>query len=173
MPYSVDEKHSPSGFYYPGETNYPKAKITLNKTATKTAKKKCFLVFSTKSEKIAIQQSHIINPLLTSFARSVRESIAFGFYRTDLAPSSLGLYENLRQYFPVQTSHSVNKSVLNTAVQLMIFFKTNKMAERLNLNTNEIDLEETKLLLKIRTKHQIMDKSLAGVEYDVYIENYR
>ena len=47
------------------------------------------------------------------------------------------------------------------------------MAERLNLNTNEIDLEETKLLLKIRTKHQIMDKSLEGVEYDVYIENYR
>ena len=59
-----------------------KAKITLNKIATKTAKKKCFLVFSTNSEKIAIQQSHIINPLLTSFARSVRESIAFGFYRT-------------------------------------------------------------------------------------------
>ncbi len=28
----------------------------------------------------AIQQSHIINPLLTSFARSVRESMAFGFY---------------------------------------------------------------------------------------------
>ena len=71
----------------------------------------CF--FSTKSEQTAIQQSHIINPLLTSFARSVRESIAFGFYRTDLAPSSLGLYENLRQYFPVQTSHSVNKSLLN------------------------------------------------------------
>ena len=71
-----------------------------------------FLFFSTKSEQTAIQQSHIINPLLTSFARSVRESIAFGFYRTDLAPSSLGLYENLRQYFPVQTSHSVNKSLL-------------------------------------------------------------
>ena len=50
--------------------------------------------------------------LLTSFARSVRESIAFGFYRTDLAPSSLGLYENLRQYFPVQISHSVNKSLI-------------------------------------------------------------
>ena len=66
----------------------------------------------TKSEQTAIQQSHIINPLLTSFARSVRESIAFGFYRTDLAPSSLGLYENLRQYFPVQTSHSVNKSLV-------------------------------------------------------------
>ena len=26
---------------------------------------------------------------------------------------------------------------------------------------------------KIRTKHQILAKSLAGVEYDVYIENYR
>ena len=118
MPNSVDEKHSPSEFYYPGETNYTqmlrfKAKITPNKTATKTAKKECFLVFSTKSEKIAIQQSHIINPLLTSFARSVRESIAFGFYRTDLAPSSLGLYENLRQYFPVQTSHSVNTSLIS------------------------------------------------------------
>ena len=89
-----------------------KAKITPNKTATKTAKKKCFLVFSKKSDKIVIQQGHIINPLLTSFARSVRESNAFGFYRTDLALSSLGLYENLRQYFPVQTSHSVNKSLV-------------------------------------------------------------
>ena len=39
------------------------------------------------------ETNHIINPLLTSFARSVGESIAFGFYRTDLAPSSLGLYE--------------------------------------------------------------------------------
>ncbi len=71
------------------------------------------LFFSARSEQTAIQQSHIINPLLTSFARSVRESIAFGFYRTDLAPSSLGLYENLRQYFPVQTSHSVNKSLIS------------------------------------------------------------
>ncbi len=69
-------------------------------------------VFWFFSEQTAIQQSHIINPLLTSFARSVRESIAFGFYRTDLAPSSLGLHENLRQYFPVQTSHSVNKSLV-------------------------------------------------------------
>ena len=91
-----------------------KAKITPNKTTTKTAKKKCFLVFSAKSEQIAIQQSHIISPLLTSFARSVRESIAFAFYRTDLAPSSLGLCaKTLRQkYFSVQTSHSVNKSLL-------------------------------------------------------------
>ncbi len=63
--------------------------IRLKVAATKVFS--CF--FSTKSEQTAIQQSHIINPLLTSFARSVRESIAFGFYRTDLAPSSLGLYE--------------------------------------------------------------------------------
>ncbi len=81
-------------------------------TAESCGKESVFLFFSTKSEQTAIQQSHIINPLLTSFARSVRESIAFGFYRTDLAPSSLGLYENLRQYFPVQTSHSVNKSLV-------------------------------------------------------------
>ena len=79
-------------------------------TAESCSNESVFWFFSTKSEQTAIQQSHIINPLLTSFARSVRESIAFGFYRTDLAPSSLGLYENLRQYFPVQTSHLVNKS---------------------------------------------------------------
>ncbi len=81
-------------------------------TSESCSNESVFLFFSTKSEQTAIQQSHIINPLLTSFARSVRESIAFGFYRTDLAPSSLGLYENLRQYFPVQTSHSVNKSLV-------------------------------------------------------------
>ncbi len=33
------------------------------------------IFFFYKSEQTAIQQSHIINPLLTSFARSVRESI--------------------------------------------------------------------------------------------------
>ena len=84
-------------------------------TAESCSNESVFLFFSTKSEQTAIQQSHIINPLLTSFARSVRESIAYGFYRTDLAPSSLGLYENLRQYFPVQTSHSVNKFLLLTS----------------------------------------------------------
>ena len=46
------------------------------------------------------------------------------------------------------------------------------MADRRNLTTNEIALKETKLLYKMRTKHQILAKSLAGVEYDVYIENY-
>ena len=34
-----------------------------------------------------------------------------------VAPSSLGLYEKLRQYFPVQTSHSVNKSLLYTSCE--------------------------------------------------------
>ena len=66
-------------------------------TAESCSNESLFWFFSTKSEQTAIQQSHIINPLLTSFARSVRESIAFGFYRTVLPPSSLGLYENLRQ----------------------------------------------------------------------------
>ncbi len=32
------------------------------------------------------------------------------------------------------------------------------MAERRNLTTNEIALEETKMFLKIRTKHQILAK---------------
>ncbi len=41
------------------------------------------------------------------------------------------------------------------------------MAERHNLNTNEIALEETKLLQKIQTKHQILAKSLAEVDYDL------
>ncbi len=65
----------------------------------------------------------------------------------------------------VQLFHYLYSSTIND------FFKTNKMAERLNLNIKEIALEETKLLLKIRTKHQSLAKSLAEVEYDVYIEN--
>ena len=76
------------------------------KVARKVATKVFFCFFHTKSKQTAIQQSHIINPLLTSFARSVRESIPFGFYRTDLAPSSLGLYEkpqaNTSPYRPVR-----------------------------------------------------------------------
>ena len=69
-------------------TGLEKVILPAQEIQTKTAKKKCFLVFSTKSEQIAIQQSHLVNPLLTSLARTVRESIAFGFYRTDLAASS-------------------------------------------------------------------------------------
>ena len=76
------QEHSPCEFYYPGETNDPQMLRFKAK------------VFSTKSEQIAIQQSDIINPLLTSPARSVRESIAFGF-----APSSLGLYEKPQTIF--------------------------------------------------------------------------
>ena len=49
--------------------------------------------FLQSHNKLRSDKNHIINPLLTSFARSVQERIAFGFYRTDLAPSSLGLYE--------------------------------------------------------------------------------
>ena len=69
-------------------------------TAESCSNESVFCFFSTKSEQTAIQQSHIINPLLTSFARSVRESIPFGFYRTDLAPSSLGLYEKPQAILP-------------------------------------------------------------------------
>ena len=58
MPYSDDEEHSPSEFYYPDEisdeTNDPmvglKAK-TPNKTTTKTAKKKLKNLYSTRKRK--------------------------------------------------------------------------------------------------------------------------
>ena len=91
-----------------------KAKITLGtKQQQKRPRKSVFWSFLQNQNKLRFNKAiYIINPLLTSFAGSVRESIAFDFYRTDLAPSSLGLYENLREYFPVQTSHSVNKSLL-------------------------------------------------------------
>ena len=42
-------------------------------------------------------KSRTINFLLTSFAWSLLESICLWFFHTDLAPSWLGLYENLRQ----------------------------------------------------------------------------
>ncbi len=103
------------------KANYPNATFqgedNAEQNSNKNSQEKVFSGLFYKVI-IAIQQSHILNPLLTSFARSVRESIAFGFYRTDLAPSSLGLYENLRQYFPVQTSHSVNKSLISTRVEI-------------------------------------------------------
>ncbi len=44
-------------------------------TAESCSNESVFLFFSTKSEQTAIQQSHIINPLLTSFARSVLPSV--------------------------------------------------------------------------------------------------
>ena len=88
MPYSDDEENFPSAFYYPGETNDPNATFQdEDNTEQNNNKNSQEKVFSTKSEQIALQQSHTINPL-------------FVIYRTDLAPSSLG------QYFPVQTEQT-------------------------------------------------------------------
>ena len=58
------------------------------------------------------------------------------------------------------------------AVQLMIFSKqtnwgTAKFKHKRNCSSGK------KMLQKIRIKYQIVNKSLAVVEYDVYIENYR
>ena len=86
----------------------PRASFTiLNKrmapinTAERLAAKAFFGLFCDVTKNC---NPHIINPLLTSFAWSVRESIASGFYYTDRATD---------QYFSVQTSHSVNiKSLL-------------------------------------------------------------
>ena len=82
MPYSDDKDHSPSEFYYPGK------QMTKKNTPENFSSDSVFMIFYTKLEQIAIQQGHIINPLLTSFARSVRKSIAVVFYRADLASSS-------------------------------------------------------------------------------------
>ena len=100
-------------------------------TAESCSNESVFLFFSTKSEQTAIQQSHIINPLLTSFARSVRESIAFGFYRTDLAPSSLGLYEKPQAILSrTDRANEVNKSLLSSPR-----FAVNNRSQRLRLIT--------------------------------------
>ncbi len=85
--------------------------IRLKVVATKV-----FFVFfyntNCSPEQTTIQQSHIINPLLTSFARSVRKVLPSVFTaQTSLLRRSVCTI-NLRQYFPVQTSHSVNKSLL-------------------------------------------------------------
>ena len=94
MLYSNDEEHSPNFTILEKQMLYVSRRTdNAEQNNNKNSHKKCFLVFSTKSEQFVIQQSHIINLLLTSFARFVRQSIAFGFYRTDLAPSSLALYK--------------------------------------------------------------------------------
>ncbi len=118
MPYSVDEKHSPSEFYYPGETNCPDATFqgedNAEQNSNKNSQENVFFGLFYKSVQIAIEQSHIINPLLTSFARSVRESIAFRFYCTDLAPSSLGLYEKHQAILSrTDRANEVNKPLIS------------------------------------------------------------
>ena len=56
---------------------------------------------------------YIINVILISFSRSVR------FFRTKyLAPSWLGLISG--KYFPVQTSHSVNKPLVFLTHSLIV-----------------------------------------------------
>ena len=44
-----------------------------------------------------LTKSHIINVLLNLFARSVRENICLLFFYTNLAPSLLGVFKNLKQ----------------------------------------------------------------------------
>ena len=82
MPYNDDENHSPSEFYYPEQTN------DSNKYGWKFSSESVFFYKVTTS--CDPTQSHKIN---RSFVRKTST-------------------KNLRQYFPVQTSHSVNKSLL-------------------------------------------------------------
>ncbi len=95
MSCSDDKEHSPSEFYYPEQTSDPNATCQGEDNAeqnnNKNSQEKVFSVFFYKSEQIAIQQSHTIN---------------LGLYRKVLPT------KNLRQYFPIQTSHSVNKFLI-------------------------------------------------------------
>ncbi len=79
-----------------------KAKITPNKTTTKNSQEKVFsgLFYKVRTN---YDPTKPYNKSFINFVCSVRirESIAFGFY-----------LKNLRQCFPIQTSHSVNKSLL-------------------------------------------------------------
>ena len=61
-----------------------------------------------------------MNVLLTLFARSVQERIYLRFFRIDIAPSLLDLYENLK-YFPVQPTPPSRLINLQYLVNLYIF----------------------------------------------------
>ncbi len=122
MPYSDDEEHSPSEFYYPGEKNDPNATFqgedkTEQNNNKKQPRKSLFYKVRTNCDPTKPYNKSLI----TSFARSVRESIAFGFYRIELPPLSLGLYEKPQAIFSrVQTSHSINKSLILNITNMYI-----------------------------------------------------
>ena len=90
MPYNDDENHSPSEFYYPEQTNDPFwpffYKVTTNCNPTKPYNKS------------------LIN--LVCLVYSVKNCLRFLSHR----PRSL--VARSLQYFPVQISHLVNKSLI-------------------------------------------------------------
>ena len=67
--------------------------MTQINTAERLAAKPFFGLFYKVTTNCKPTKSDTINALFTSFALSVLEIIALGFYRIDLAPSSLGVYE--------------------------------------------------------------------------------
>jgi hypothetical protein len=75
------------------------SKRTASIVRLKDSAAKVFSVFFYKVRTNCDPTKPYNKSLITSFARSVRESIA----------------KNLRQYFPVQTSHSVNNSIIFTS----------------------------------------------------------
>ncbi len=86
MPCSDDEEHSPSEFYYPGETNYLNATFQGEDNAEQNNNKNSYeKVFSGLFYKI-----RTLKPYNKSLINLVC-SVCTGKYY--LAPSSLGLYE--------------------------------------------------------------------------------
>ncbi len=61
MPYSVDEKHSPSEFCYPGETNYPNATFqgedNDEQNSNKNGQEKVFSVLLQSQNKLRFKKA--------------------------------------------------------------------------------------------------------------------
>ncbi len=92
-------------------------------TAESCSNESVFWVFSYKVRTNCDPTKPYNKSLINLVCSVCTGKFAFGFYRTDLAPSSLGLYENLKQYFPVQTSHSVNKSLIHRNFMILLVNK--------------------------------------------------
>ena len=115
VPYSDDEEHSPSEFYYPGDKNDPNATFqgedkTEQNNNKKQPRKSLFYKVRTNCDPTK-PYNKSPNNLVSSVCTG--KYIAFGFYRIELPLLLLGLYEKPQAIFSrVQTSHSVNKSLI-------------------------------------------------------------
>ncbi len=109
-----------------------KAKITPNKTATKTSQEKVFSGLFYKVRK----NCDLTKPYNKSLINLVC-SICTGKYCLRFLS-----YENLRQYFPIQTSHSVNKSLISQTVKFY-FCMGKSCAERMQNICTQIVLGPT------------------------------
>ena len=106
MPYNDDKNHSPSEFYYPEQTNDPK------NTAERLAVKEFFGHFykvTTNCNPTKPYNKSLINLICLVCTGKLLPSVFIA--QPSLLRRSI-CTKNLGQYFPVQTSHLVNKSLI-------------------------------------------------------------